>query len=68
LKRLLTLPLVAVDERVADLAASIRVDYGFKTPGAFPLAAAMATGANVFYTNDKHLRQYPDVDVVLVDQ
>ena len=45
LSRLLTLPMVSVDERVAESAASIRAEYGFKMPDAFQLAAAMSIGS-----------------------
>ncbi len=67
LERLLALPPVVIDERVAELAASIRAGHGFKTPDAFQLAAAMVAGADVFYTNDRQLQRFPDMDVVLVD-
>lgn len=66
LNRLLTLPLIAIDERVAESAASIRAEYGFKTPDAFQLAAAMTIGADIFYTNDKQLQRFADLDVILV--
>ncbi len=67
LNRLLTVPLIVVDERVAELAASIRADYGFKTPDAFQLAAATSIGSDIFYTNDQALLKFDGVEIVLVD-
>lgn len=67
LDRLLTLALIAIDGRVAELAASIRAEFGFKTPDAFQLAAAMAIGADIFYTNDRDLQKFDGLDIVLVE-
>lgn len=67
LERLLALPPIPIDERVAELAASIRAEHGFKPPDALQLAAAVAIGADIFYTNDRQLQRFPDLAVVLVD-
>ena len=66
LERILALPPLVLDERVAELAAGIRADHGFKTPDAFQLAAAMSVGADIFYTNDKQLQRFTDLEVMLV--
>ncbi len=68
LSRLMDIPLIVVDERVAEQAAGIRAEYGFETPDAFQLAAAMVAGADVFYTNDKQLKQFSDLNVLLVGE
>jgi len=47
----------AVDADVADLAAKLRVKCGLKTPDAIQLATAMASGADVFVTNDRDFRR-----------
>lgn len=67
LERLLALPPVSVDERVAETAAAIRAQYGFKSPDALQLAAAVSCGCSVFYSNDRALRRFSDLDVILVD-
>lgn len=68
LSRLLDIPLVVVDERVAEKAASIRAEYGFKIPDSFQLAAALVVGADIFYTNDKKLKTFSELNVLLVEQ
>lgn len=66
LKDVLSLPLIALDEGVAEAAAAYRAGYGFKPPDAVQLASAVVHGYDVFYTNDRQLTHCPDIDVVLV--
>ncbi len=68
LDRLLAFPPLPVNERVADRAAAIRAEYGFKAPGALQLAAALVAGADVFYTNDKKLKRFSELNVLLVGE
>ena len=67
LERLLALPLVPVDERVAEQAAEIRATHGFKTPDSLQLASAMTCGCSVYYSNDRALQRFDGLEVVLVD-
>lgn len=45
------LTIVAIDLKVADLAAELRAKYGIRTPDALQLAAALQAGAGGFITN-----------------
>lgn len=65
---LLSFPLRPIDAQVAEWAASIRGQYGFRLPAAMQLAAALAMGCDRFYTNDLALRGFDAIDVVLVDE
>jgi len=67
LKEILGVPLIALDDDVAETAAYCRAKYGFKTPDAIQLACATEHGYDVFYTNDRELTRCSDVDVVLVE-
>jgi uncharacterized protein len=46
---------------VIDRATDIRARYGFRTPDAIHLAAAVVSGCDVFLTNDYRLNRFPDV-------
>ena len=56
----LVLPLTG---QVCDRAAVIRADYGFSTPDALNLAAAVEAGCAVFLTNDARLSRFPALTV-----
>jgi predicted nucleic acid-binding protein len=64
---LLGRPLLGIDEKVADHAASLRANFKFRTPDALQLSAAIHAGCDVFYTNDKRLLVCSEIDVLLVD-
>jgi predicted nucleic acid-binding protein len=49
-----------------DRATAIRAQYGFKTPDAIPLAAAVISGCDVFLTNDHRLDRCPDITIEIV--
>ena len=60
---------VPVNDVVALKAAEIRASYKFfKQMDALQLAAAFVARADVFYTNDKQLRQYKEIAVELLPQ
>lgn len=44
---------------VVDRATEIRSQYGFKTPDAIRSAAAVVSGRDAFYTNDRRLDRLP---------
>ena len=44
-----------------DRATDIRARYGFRTPDAMHLAAAVVSGCDVFLTNDHRLDRFPDI-------
>lgn len=45
-------------------AASIRAIHGLRTPDAIVTATAMAAGATLLVTNDRHLSRVPGMEVV----
>ena len=56
---------VPVNDAIAFKAAEIRSQYEFfKQMDALQIAAAVVSGANVFYTNDKQLLQFQEIAVV----
>mgnify|MGYP001567559551 CR=1 FL=1 len=68
-KRLLLHPQVksrSIDNEVATEAARIRANFGIKkTPDALQLAVAKLERAQVFLTNDKELKRFTEIQVVL---
>jgi predicted nucleic acid-binding protein len=58
--------IVALSREVIDRATEIRAQYGFKTPDAIHLAAAMASGCDVFLTNDHRLDRFTDITIEVV--
>lgn len=61
------LHLLNVDQSVVESAARIRADYRFKVPDAIQFASALRAGASVFLTNDKDLRRFTELDVLILD-
>jgi hypothetical protein len=51
--------IVALSREVMGRATEIRARYGFKTPDAVHLAAAIVTSCDVFLTNDHRLDRFP---------
>ena len=58
---------VSVDAGVARRAASLRADYGIRTPDAVQIGAALQAGATAFVTNDRRLAKVQDLRVVVFD-
>jgi predicted nucleic acid-binding protein len=58
--------IVALSREVMDRATEIRARYGFKTPDAVHLAAAVATSCEVFLTNDHRLDRFLDIAIEVV--
>lgn len=57
LKSFSTLTLLAIDEKLAEVAALIRARHGIRLPDALQIAAAIHGEATLFITNDKRLRK-----------
>ncbi len=53
--------IVVLSRAVIDRATDIRAHYGFRTPDAIHLAAAVVSGCAVFLTNDYRLNRFPDI-------
>lgn len=58
--------IVALSREVMDRATEIRARYGFKTPDAVHLAAAIVTHCDVFLTNDHRLDRFSDLVIEVV--
>jgi predicted nucleic acid-binding protein len=58
--------IIALSREVMDRATGIRAEYGFKTPDAIHLAAAVISGCDVFLTNDHRLDRFSDIAVEVV--
>ena len=62
------LEMVPLTREVMDMATLIRAQYGFATPDAIHLGAAMASGCHVFLTNDNRLSRFSEVSVEVVGE
>ena len=61
------LQILDLDIPTAEIAASLRAKYSFRTPDAIHLATALQHGASAFLTNDKQLTRLKELDVLLLD-
>ncbi len=59
--------IVPLSRAVVDRATEIRANYGFRTPDALHLAAAVLFSCDQFLTNDGRLDRYEAITVTLVD-
>lgn len=57
------LQLVPVTIGIADRAAVLRAEYGFKTPHAIQLATALTEEATLFLTRDREFRKQKEIEV-----
>lgn len=65
---LLGIRVEVIDEKVAEKVSQIRAKYPkFKSMDALQLAAACDTQCELFYTNDKQLRQFKEIKVFTID-
>lgn len=65
---LLGIRVVMIDEKVADKASQIRAQYPkFKSMDALQLAVAHHTQCDLFFTNDKQLRQFNEIKVYTIE-
>ncbi len=59
---------VSIDYRIAEKGAKIRGRYkNFKAMDALQIAAAVAGGCDMFFTNDKQLRQQKELPCMTMD-
>lgn len=52
-----SIEVIALDNKIAKLAAEIRAKYNYKTPDSIQLATAIHSECDIFLTNDKQLKQ-----------
>lgn len=53
---------------IAKTAAKIRAEYGFKTPDSIQLATAISTNSDYFLTNDKQLKTFKEIEIILLEE
>jgi predicted nucleic acid-binding protein len=58
--------LIPLTREVMDCATEIRAQYGFKTPDAIHLAAAVVSGCGTFFTNDHRLDRFSRIAIEIV--
>lgn len=56
-----------VSPDIAQRAAEIRATYDLRTPDAIQLATAIQAGAAYFLTNDRSLRKFAEINILVVD-
>ncbi len=58
-----------IDKRIAEKAAKIRAEYKFfKTMDSLQLATACISKCDLFFTNDKQLRQFKEIKCITVGE
>ena len=58
--------LIALSAEIADCAARLRAEYGFKTPDAIQLSTAITKGATLFLTRDREFRRQREIEIGLI--
>ncbi|MEK7560831.1 MAG: type II toxin-antitoxin system VapC family toxin [Patescibacteria group bacterium] len=55
-----------LNERIVDLASTLRAEYGLRTPDAIHIATAIDGGAIAFVTNDRRLKKVKEIRIDLL--
>ncbi|MCD8300009.1 MAG: PIN domain-containing protein [Clostridiales bacterium] len=64
----LNVSVTSIDIDTARKAASIRAEYSyFKAMDSLQLAAACESGCDIFLTNDKQLKQFKQLECLIID-
>ncbi len=58
--------IVVLSREVMDCATKIRAQYGFRTPDAIHLAAAVMSNCDMFLTNDYRLDRFSEIAIEIV--
>jgi len=58
--------IIPLTREVIDRATEIRAQYGFKTPDAIHLPAAVVSGCDGFFTDDHRLDRFSDITIEIV--
>lgn len=59
--------MIRLTREVIDMATLIRARYGFATPDAIHLSAALVSGCDVFLTNDNRLARFDAMSVEVIE-
>ena len=62
------LTVYAVEDDIAERAAQIRRNYNFRLPDAIQLATALHSKARAFITNDRRLKRFKELPIVLLSE
>jgi len=57
-----------INENIADIASSLRVNYNINTPDAIQIATSLEAKADTFITNDATLKKISEIEVLLLDE
>jgi len=63
-----TLDIYDINIEIAKIAAKIRAEYGFKTPDSIQLATAKYRNSDYFLTNDKKLKSFKEIEIIVLDE
>ncbi|MDR3642766.1 MAG: PIN domain-containing protein [Candidatus Doudnabacteria bacterium] len=58
--------IINLSDDIADIASSLRAEYGLLTPDAIHIATAIDSGADRFITNDKSLKKVKEIKIELL--
>ena len=61
------LSIIDLNPRIADIAASVRVQYGLRSPDAIVVATGLAEGATGLITADKGLKRVKEIEVLVLE-
>ena len=60
--------LIEINKNIAEKSAMIKSKYRyFKTADSLQLASALSFQCDLFITNDKQLRQFSDIEILVLD-
>jgi predicted nucleic acid-binding protein len=68
LKTFSTFSMVAIDEKLAEVAALVRARHAIRLPDALQMAAAIQGEATLFITNDKRLKNVNGIEVLVLSE
>jgi predicted nucleic acid-binding protein len=58
---------ISIDDAIAEKAGDLRARYGLSLTDTFQIAAALASGCDLFLTNDRDLKQVTEIEVLVLD-
>jgi predicted nucleic acid-binding protein len=58
---------ISIDDAIAEKAGDLRTRYGLSLTDTFQIAAALASGCDLFLTNDRDLKQVTEIEVLVLD-
>jgi len=62
------LTIIEIDSNIAIESARIRRRYGFSLSDSIQIAAALSQNSEIFLTNDKRLKSFNEIPVLLLDK